>query len=106
MAAAASRPAWLPLQVETEKAGIIHDGMAYNERLFHYTHANRRDEVHVLDNRMLHRLNIFHLQNRLAKLRGSIWTAFDASDTDLADLKIALHEYSKQLYFRSFQGST
>ena len=96
-ATAPSQPAWLhpPPAEETQKLGVIEDGMNYGERLFHYTYATRHDDVHFLEYRMLHRLNIFHLQNRLAKLKGSCWTTHDICEKDLMDLKDRLHEYSK-----------
>lgn len=99
MAAAGSRPAWLhpPPPVESQKLGTIEDNMNYGERLFHYTYATRNDDVHFLGYRMLHRLNIFRLQNQLAKLKGSSWTKHDISDTDLLELKNTLHDYSKHL---------
>ncbi len=99
MAAAACKPAWLLPQSSggDQKLGIIEDSMTYGERLFHYTYATRKDEVHFLNYRMLHRLNIFHLQNRLARLKGSVWTKLDVSDTDLLDLQSTLYDYSKHL---------
>ena len=93
----ASQPTWLhpPPAEETQKLGVIEDDMNYGERLFHYTYATRHDDVHFLEYRMLHRLNMFHLQNRLAKLKGSCWTTHASSEADLVDLKDTLHEYSK-----------
>ena len=46
---------------------------------------------------MLHRLNIFRLQNRLAELKGSCRTKHDVSNADLLDLKNGLHDYGKHL---------
>ena len=101
MAVAVSQPAWfvtLP-SAETQKLGVIEDTMNYGERLFHYTYATRHDDVHFLAYRTLHRYNIFHLQNQLAKLKGSCWTKRDVTDATLGDLKNTLHEYSKYLNF-------
>ena len=69
----------------------------YGERLFHYTYATRHEDAHFLEYRVLHRLNIFHLQNRLAELKGSCWTKHDVSGTNLLGLKNKLHDYSKHL---------
>ena len=82
---------------ETQKLGVIEDSMDYGERLFHYTYATQHDDVHVVGYRALHRYNIFHLQNQLAKLKGSCWTKHDVSDETLVDLKNTLHDYSKYL---------
>ena len=100
MAAAAPQPAWLHTApaADTPKLGNIDDSMSYGERLFHYTYATGHDDVHFLEYRMLHRLNIFNLQNRLAKFKGSCWTQHDIPETDLLDLKGMLHDYSK--YFK------
>ena len=90
-------PAWFhpPPLTEPQKLGVIEDDMNYGERLFHYTYGTRHEDVHYLEYRMLHRLNIFHLQNRLAELKGSCWTNHDLTDADLLDLKNKLHDYSK-----------
>ena len=71
MAVAVSKPLWFVEQPSTEnpKLGVIEDPMNYGERLFHYTYATRHDDVHFLEYRTLHRYNIFHLQNQLAKLK-------------------------------------
>ena len=93
-------PAWLPpAEGTTHQFGTIEDGMKYGQRLFHYTYATGHDNVHYLQYRMLHRVNIFHLQNRLARLKATCWTNRDVSDTDLLDLKTTLHDYSEHLYF-------
>ena len=92
-------PAWLPpVEVATHQLGTIEDDMKYGERLFHYTYATRHDDVHYLHYRMLHRVNIFHLQNRLGRLKATCWTKREVSDTDLLDLKTTLHDYSEHLY--------
>ena len=99
MAAAGSQPAWLlpPPSAEAPKLGIIEDSMSAAERLFHYTFATGNNDVHFLEYRMLHRLNIFGLQNRLAELKGSFRTKHEVSNTDLLELKNTLHDYSKHL---------
>ena len=101
MAVAVSQPSWFVEQpsAETHKLGVIEDAMNYGERLFHYTYATRHDDVHFLEYRTLHRYNIFHLQNQLAKLKGSCWTKSDVTDETLGDLKNKLHDYSKYLDF-------
>lgn len=101
MAVAVSQPSWLVKRpsAETQKLGVIEDTMNYGERLFHYTYATRHDDVHFLEYRTLHRLNIFHLQNQLAKLKGSCWTEHDVPNATLEELKNTLHDYSKYLDF-------
>ena len=87
--------------IESQKLGVVEDCMSDAERLFHYTYATRHDEVHFLEYRMLHRMNIFNLQNRLAESKASSWTKRGASDGELLDLKVKLHEYSKYLRSRA-----
>ena len=79
---------------ETHKLGVIEDTMNYGERLFHYTYSTRHDDVHFLEYRTLHRYNIFHLQNQLAKLKGSCRSKRDLTDENLGGLKTKLHDYS------------
>ena len=97
----ASQPAWFVKRpsAETQKLGVIEDAMNYGQRLFHYTYATHHDDVHFLEYRTLHRLNIFHLQNQLAELKGSYWTERDAPRATLGELKTKLHDYSKYLTF-------
>jgi hypothetical protein len=92
-------PAWLYPKpaAEPPKLGEILDNMGYDQRLFHHTFATQNDDVHFLEYRILHRLNIFHIQNRLAKLKGSCWKDKKASEADLSELKTTLHDYSKCL---------
>lgn len=92
----ASKSTWhSPPVAETPNLGVIEENMSYDERLFHYTYATRYDDVHFMEYRILHRLNIFHLQNKLAKLKGVCWTDHKLSDEKLTEMKTTLHEYSK-----------
>ena len=91
-----ARNATLP-SVETQNLGVVEATMDYGERLFHYTYATRHDDVHIVGYRTLHRYNIFHLQNQLAKLKGLCWTKREVSNETLVDLKNTLHEYSMYL---------
>ena len=99
MAVAVPQPAWFVKRPsgETSKPGVIESTMHYGERLFNYTYATRHDDVHFLEYRTLHRLNIFHLQNQLAELKGSCWAKRDVPDETLGELKNKLHDYSKYL---------
>lgn len=99
MAVAAPQPAWFVKRpsAETPNPGVIEDTMDYGERLFHYTIATGHDDVHFLEYRTLHRLNIFHLQNQLAELKGSYWVKGDVPHGTLGELKIKLHDYSRYL---------
>ena len=78
-----------------KQLGVIEDDMEYGERLVHYTHATQNDEVHVLEYRSLHRLNIFCLQNRLAKLKGRYLEKVNVSDAGSVELEQTLRRYSK-----------
>jgi hypothetical protein len=89
---------WFPNADRAERTpGKFEDGMDYFQCLFHYAYTSRTDEVHVVENRMLHRLNIFHLQNELAKLKGSIWTDMNASEDNLIKLRELLHEHGRSI---------
>jgi hypothetical protein len=92
-------PNWFPnAQKAKPTPGKFEDGMDYSQRLFHYAYASQTDELHIVENRLLQRLNIFHLQNKLAKLKGAVWGDMSASDDDLDNLKSTLHDYSEYLY--------
>ena len=89
-------PSWLyPKAAEPPKPGEILNGMNYSERLWHHTFATQDNDVHFLEYRVLHRLNIFDLQNQLAKLKGGFWKDSKASEEDLKTLKTTLHDYSE-----------
>ena len=97
MTAAVSRPSWLGERpsAKTNSLGVGEDTMKYGQRLCHYTYATRHDDVHFLAYHDLHRLNILHLQNELAKLKGSCWAEENVPEAKLGDLKDKLHDYSK-----------
>ncbi|KAK0260356.1 hypothetical protein LTR91_009420 [Friedmanniomyces endolithicus] len=102
-------PSWLyPKAAELPKPGEILDGMDYSERLWHHTFATQDNDVHFLEYRVLHRLNIFDLQNQLAKLKGACWKDQKASEADLKKLKTTLHDYTTAIqdyaYMHSLQG--
>ena len=70
-----------PLQVKASGTvkglGVITEGMEYSERLFHYAYASQTDDVNFTEYRFLQRVNIFRIQNELAKLKrpaGRVWT--------------------------------
>ncbi|KAH0438899.1 hypothetical protein CcaCcLH18_03045 [Colletotrichum camelliae] len=72
----------------------IRDDMDYAERIFHYAWQSGNDEPHILEYRMLNRINLFHLQNELAKLKAAVWTDCSAEEGDLAKLRTTLHDYA------------
>jgi hypothetical protein len=90
-------PSWLQpeTKVETKTPGVIDDGMTYDERLFHYSYATRRDELHLLEFRLLQRMNIFNLQNKLARLKGSCWGIQALADSEMNEMRDTLHQYGK-----------
>lgn len=69
--------------------------MSYAARLFHYTYGKTNSEVLFLEHRTLRRLNLFALQNQIARLKGAFSERQEASEKDLEALKSALHDYSK-----------
>ena len=90
-------PAWLPVEASAsvKDLGIIKDSMEYTERLFHYAYASQVDDVHFMEYRLLQRVNIFHIQNELAKLKAAYWTNLNAGNDTLDELKVTLHDYGK-----------
>jgi hypothetical protein len=76
------------------KAGFIKDEMIYSQRVFHYSYAACATEPHFLAFRGLQRINIVHLQNKLARHKGAAWKDMAASDELLQDLETTLHKYS------------
>lgn len=90
-------PAWFPVKASdtVKEPGIIQDGMLYSDRLFHYAYASQAEDVHFMEYRLLQRMNIFHIQNELARLKGTCWTNLDADENTMNQLKTTLHEYGK-----------
>lgn len=78
-----------------KKLSVIEDSIDYGENLIHYTYATQHDEVHFLEYRSLHRLNIFCLQNRLAKLKGRCLDKGNVSDEESREIENTLHRYNK-----------
>ncbi|KAJ9614774.1 hypothetical protein H2204_014472, partial [Knufia peltigerae] len=109
MASTPVLPAWLQPEphIETKQAGFIKEGMTYEDRLFHYTYSSRHDELYFLEYRLLERMNIFHLQNKLARLKGSCWEKQTAVplDSDSDDLRITLHQYATAVRDYAFMRS-
>lgn len=75
--------------------GIILDDMTYSERLFHYSCSVEGLEPHFLAFRGLQRINLVHLQNKLAKHKGNVWKEKAAPEDTLEDLEVILHKYGK-----------
>lgn len=98
MANDTSQPPWLqppPIMQAQKKLGVMEDDMEYGERLIHYTYATQHDDIHFLEYRSLHRLNLFCLQNRLAKLKGCYLDKVNVSDEESVEIENTLHRYSK-----------
>jgi len=74
--------------------------MSYEERLFHYTYATRHTEMYFLEYRLLQRMNIFRLQNKVASLKGASWQNQKVQERDWDSIKIALHDYGKHPFCR------
>jgi len=92
----AATPAWfIPPAPVAKKLGVIEDGMDYDERLLHYTYATQQHELHFMEFRILQRLNIFRLQNRLARLKGNVHANLRAYESDADKLEATLHSYGK-----------
>lgn len=67
---------------------------SHGERLFRYTFDEGRQEPQFLIYRGLQLLNIFSLQDDLAKLKHGIMTTKTATPEQTASLTKALHNYS------------
>lgn len=99
MSSAPTLPAWLQpkLQVETKSAGVIEDDMAYEDRLFHYAFATRYDDLHLIEFRLQQRMIVFHLQNKLARMKGCTWKKQKAADSEMEELRSTMHHYGEFL---------
>ena len=97
MANTTAVPTWFPVKASgtVKELGVISDGMGYSERLFHYAYASQINGVDFMEYRLLQRINIFRLQNELAKLKAACWTNLDADDGKMDQLKTTLHDYGK-----------
>lgn len=64
----------------------------YSQRLFHYAYSEAIDEVerHFLVFAGLQRLNILHLQNELARMRGEMWRGKGADGDTMKKLDTTL----------------
>jgi hypothetical protein len=78
-----------------------HDESSYAEQLFKYTFDEGRQEPRFLIFRGLQLMNIFNMQNDLAKLKHDIMTTKTASPQQTESLTKVLHNYStsKPNYF-------
>ncbi|KAJ3950874.1 hypothetical protein N0V92_012733 [Colletotrichum tropicale] len=82
----------------------IRDDMDYAERVFRYSWHSGNDEPHILEYRILNRINLFHLQNELAKLKSAVWSDFSAKEDDLARLRTTLHDYAAFPFIADLPG--
>ncbi|KAF4842317.1 hypothetical protein CGCSCA4_v008797 [Colletotrichum siamense] len=77
--------------------GRIREGMGYAERMFHYSWQSGAEDLPILEYRTLSKMNIFHLQNELAKLKASVWTGMSVSQDNLAKLRVTMHAYANAI---------
>jgi hypothetical protein len=74
--------------------GGSNDDESYGEQLFKYTFDEGRPEPRFLIFRGLQLINIFNLQNDLAKLKHDIMTTKSATPQQTESLTKVLHNYS------------
>lgn len=72
-------------------------GESHGERLFKYTFDEGRQEARFLIFRGLQLMNIFNLQNELARLKHVIMTTKTATSQQTESLTKVLHNYSKSV---------
>jgi len=75
--------------------GETDHGESHGERLFQYTFDEGRQEARFLIFRGLQLMNIFNLQNDLAKLKHGIMTTKTATPQQTEPLTKVLHDYSR-----------
>ena len=56
-------------------------------------HASEASDIHGIQFKGLQRLNVFFLQNELAKLKAACSSNMQASESDMLKLKTVLHDY-------------
>jgi hypothetical protein len=69
-------------------------GMDYWKQLIHYGHKVQRDDPVLAEFATLQRLNLVHIQNRLAEIKADIADHRTTSETQMEELRRLLHEYS------------
>ncbi len=89
--------------METHTPGSHHEDESnhdesYGEQLFKYTFDEGRQEPRFLIFRSLQLMNIFNMQNDLAKLKHDIMTTKTATPQQTESLTKVLHNYSNYLY--------
>jgi hypothetical protein len=70
---------------------------AYWEQLVRYNSTLGKDELLYPEFFSLQRLNILHLHNTLAEIKASTWQKKTSSKEQMAELKIAMHDYGTEL---------
>ncbi|KAH6849907.1 hypothetical protein B0I37DRAFT_403837 [Chaetomium sp. MPI-CAGE-AT-0009] len=75
----------------------IHHDAPYEERLFQYTTNSHRQEPRFLIFRGLQLLNLFRMQNDLAKLKNKIWKDEVAAAEDTENLMVLLRNYTNAI---------
>ena len=77
----------------SRRLGKLDDNMTYSQRLFHHTYASQNEDAHLMEFRLLQRLNLVQLQNELARIKGKVWRNLEASEEDMKDLRVKLRDY-------------
>lgn len=68
------------------------------KKLSEYAYNTRNDNLHFIEYRLLRRLNIFNLQNKLAAIKVLSQRHHQLTDAELLELQETLHAYSKPCY--------
>ncbi|KAI1052414.1 hypothetical protein LB507_007539 [Fusarium sp. FIESC RH6] len=89
------------MEQPSPRPGGSHDGSdhsdTHGERLYKYTFDEGRQEPRFLIFRGLQLMNIFNLQNELAKLKHGIMTAKNATPEQTKSLTKVLHDYTNAI---------
>lgn len=83
------------LDKNAKPTAMPRDEMTLDERLFRYTYNTIDQDLHVLEFRILHRMNIFRLQNKLPAFKGLAWARGQLSLAEQEELSKTLHAYGK-----------
>lgn len=96
MESATERPAWAPRpDAELQQPGAITPDMTSGQRLYHHSHATANHPLHCLEFRVLQRMNILRLQNKLATLKGTCSEKKQLDPADEDTMGRTLHEYGQ-----------
>ncbi|KAI2842454.1 hypothetical protein CBS147343_10571 [Aspergillus niger] len=91
--------------MELPPDSVALEEMSYTERYLRYTYATGNEEPYFLTFRGLQRLNLVHLQNKLAQKKSVIWKGKEGTEESINDLTSTLHAYANAIRDYEFLSS-